>query len=146
MDETNYEVDSTNKTRPRNKRVSPVGTRKSTILTKGKSVTDFLSHTKELLIEKFADIMETIAQKSIEGSLSHTKYLFEIGGVREELLRQVQNNGEPSLAELLLAEVKGHRDAEQPTVVETVNTCGRAASISCGNSGLPVSNCGAKGQ
>ena len=65
-----------------------------------------------MLREKFADIMGAMAQKSIEGSLSHTKYLFEIGGVREELLREIENNGEPTLADLLLEEVRRRRDLD----------------------------------
>ena len=81
-------------------------------------VTDFQSHTRELLTRRFANIMEVMAQKSAEGSISHTKYLFEIGGVREELQRQAQSDGEPTLAELLLAEVRRHRHEETSSAAE----------------------------
>ena len=107
------------------------------------AVTDFQGHTKELLAVKFANIMATMAQKSVEGSLSHTKYLFEISGVREELQRQVQNNGEPTLAELLMAEVKRHRDEAALTKAETIEASGKTESQGCGQACI---HCGAKGQ
>jgi hypothetical protein len=73
-------------------------------------VTHFQSHTKEIVTSRFADIIAALAQKSAEGSLSHTKYLFEISGLREELRRQTQEDGEPTLAALLLAEVQRHQE------------------------------------
>ena len=112
---------------------------------------DFLSHTQRILTENFASIVETLVQKSVAGSLPHTKYLFEIGGVKEGLRNQIQNNdnGEPSLAELVLAVVKKHCGAAQPVTVkgaETVETPGATGYQQRGNPDLPVSNCGAKGQ
>lgn len=75
-------------------------------------ISEFQNHAKEILTRRFVDIMETMAQKSAEGSMPHTKYLFEIGGVKEELQRLAENEGEPSLAEMLMAEVRRHREAE----------------------------------
>jgi hypothetical protein len=115
------------------RRKSKIRSAPSKVPTESRPVTDFLSHTKGLLTEQFASILETIVDKSLEGSLPHTKYLFEIGGVKEELQRQVQNNGEPTLAELLLAEVKRHRDAA-------------TSSQTCSDPAQPSSECGAKAQ
>jgi hypothetical protein len=106
---------------------------------------DFLSHLRKIITEKFANIIEAIAQKSAEGSLPHAKYLFDIGGVKEGLRNQVQKDGEPSIAELLLAEVNKHKDAAPPTGVETVETSSETGNRSCANPCLPASNCGAKG-
>jgi hypothetical protein len=61
--------------------------------------------------------MKTTAEKSAKGSLPHTKYLFEIGGVKEEIQRQGQSNGEPSLAEILLAEVRRQSEPEASSLV-----------------------------
>ena len=81
---------------------------------KKKRVRNYKRHTTKLLSEEFPDIMQTLANKSKEGSLSHTKYLFEIGGVKEDIERQGQA-GEPSLAELLLEEVRKRQRAEDPS-------------------------------
>jgi len=114
--------------------------------TESHPVTDFLGRTKEILTEKFADIVEALAQKSVEGSLPHTKYLFEIAGLKEEFLRQVQNNGEPTLAELLLAEVKRHRDEATSAPAETGMARIETEGTLCDGTELPDSNYGAKGQ
>ena len=92
--------------RKRRSSTEPIAQSEATV--KSKRVTDFQSHAREVVTEKFADIMEAMAQESIQGSLPHTKYLFEIGGIKEELQRQVENNGEPTLADLLLEEVRRH--------------------------------------
>lgn len=111
-------------------------------------VTDFQSHTRELLTGRFANIMEAMAQKSAEGSLSHTKYLFEIGGVRGELQRQAQNDGEPTLAELLLAEVRRHRDEETSSAAagNTIEADGKSEVEPTGDSLERGWNCGAKAE
>jgi len=89
---------------------------------KKKRVRNYKRHTTKLLSEEFPDIMQTLANKSKEGSLSHTKYLFEIGRVKEDIERQGQGS-EPSLAELLLAEVR-RRQAEVPSVESAVKASG----------------------
>jgi hypothetical protein len=111
-------------------------------------VTDFQSHTKELLTGRFANIMEAMAQKSAEGSLAHTKYLFEIGGVREELQRQSENNGEPTLAELLLAEVRRHRGEETSSAeaMHTIEAGDKSEVEPTGDLLERGGNCGAKAE
>src|SRR5271170_1288991 len=86
---------------------------------KKKRVRNYKRHTAKLLSEEFPDIMQTLAKKSKEGSLSHTKYLFEIARVKEDIERQGQGS-EPSLAELLLAEVRKRRAAGEPNVENAV--------------------------
>jgi hypothetical protein len=71
-----------------------------------KPVRNYRRHTKKLISESFSDIMKNMAKDSIAGSLAHTKYLFDIGGVKEDIQRKAGGKGEPSLAELLLAEVR----------------------------------------
>ena len=80
-------------------------------------VTDFQSYAKEVVSRQFANIMKAMAEKSAKGSLAHTKYLFEIAGVKEEIQRQGQSNGEPSLAEILLAEVRRQSEPEASSLV-----------------------------
>jgi len=84
---------------------------------KKKRVRNYKRHTAKLLSEEFPDIMQTLAKKSKEGSLSHTKYLFEIARVKEDIERQGQV-GEPSLAELLLAEVRKRQATTENTPAE----------------------------
>ncbi len=87
--------------------------------TREKRVRNYRRHAKGVIAENFVTIMTTMAEKSNEGSLSHTKYLFEIGGVKEDIQRQGQGKPEPSLAELLLAEVKKRQGARLLTAGET---------------------------
>ena len=89
---------------------------------KKKRVRNYKRHTTKLLSEEFPEIMQTLANKSKEGSLSHTKYLFEIGGVKEDIERQGQV-GEPSLAELLLAEVRKRQATREKPPAEDAEGC-----------------------
>ena len=57
-----------------------------------------------------------MATESINGSLSHTKYLFQIGGVMEEIQRYEENKNEPNLVDLLLAEVKRRQELATATL------------------------------
>jgi hypothetical protein len=78
-------------------------------------ISDFQRHTKKIVADRFAEIIAAMAQKSAEGSPSHTKYPFDIGGVMDELQRQGQDGDEPTLAELLLAEVRRHQTEQTQT-------------------------------
>jgi hypothetical protein len=77
-----------------------------------KPVRNYQRHTKTLIAQGFSEIMEAMAQRSIEGSLAHTKFLFEIGGVKEDIERKSKDKREPSLATLLLAEVRRRNKAQ----------------------------------
>jgi len=72
----------------------------------------YQSHAKKVVSGNFANILDRMAKKSVEGSLSHTKYLFEIGGVKEDIERLGQE-AEPSLADLLHEEIQKQRAAEE---------------------------------
>jgi hypothetical protein len=100
---------SVKKALERNRNKSAAKAAESEVVAQSIRVTDFQSHTKEIIVSRFADIIAAMAQKSAEGSLSHAKYLFEIGGVKEELQRQGEDSDEPTLGELLLAEVRRHQ-------------------------------------
>lgn len=63
-------------------------------------------HAKKLIAREFSEIMESMAEKSKAGSLAHAKFLFEIGGVKEDLSRAGRGKAEPSLADLLMGGVK----------------------------------------
>ncbi len=105
---------------------------------------DFLSCTQRILTERFASIIEAMAQKSVEGSLPHTKYLFELGGVREELRQRIQNDGEPTFVDILVDVVKTHQEAVASAAA--VKASGEAGVGSCGRPALPASDCGVKEQ
>jgi hypothetical protein len=89
---------------------------------KSKPVRNYKTHTKKLIAKQFSGIMESMAVKSKEGSLAHVKFLFEIGGVKEDLERQGRGKSEPSLADLLLAEVRRQHAANVPTVKGLLET------------------------
>jgi hypothetical protein len=115
-------------------------------------VVNFQSLAKEAVSRKFAKIMKTMAKKSEEGSLSHTKYLFEIGGVKEEIQRKDPNDAEPSLADLLLTEMRRQRSGETPSAADSamedkVSANGETgAAESAGHTVERGGDCGAKAQ
>ncbi len=96
-----------------------------------KPVRNYKTHTKKLIAKQFSGIMESMAVKSKEGSLAHAKFLFEIGGVKEELERQGRGKAEPSLADLLLAEVRRQHAA---------NGLGTKALAETGQETLPITD------
>ena len=112
---------------------------------KKKRVRNYKRHTTKLLSEEFPDIMQTLANKSKEGSLSHTKYLFEIGRVKEDIERHGQGN-EPSLAELLLAEVRKRRAAEEPNAENAMKASGKPGADTVGGTDERGGDCGASEQ
>jgi hypothetical protein len=73
---------------------------------RGNGTRNYKKHAKELIAAEFPEIMKAMAEKSKQGSLGHAKFLFEIGGLKEELERQGRGRAEPSLADLLMAEIK----------------------------------------
>ena len=83
---------------------------------KPKRVQNYKRHVKRLLSEAFPEIVLKMATESINGSLSHTKYLFQIGGVMEEIQRQEENKNEPNFVDLLLAEVKRRHELATATL------------------------------
>jgi hypothetical protein len=71
-----------------------------------KPVKNLKGHTKKLIAKQFSEIMESMAEKSKAGSLAHAKFLFEIGGVKDDLAKVRRGKAEPSLADLLMGGVK----------------------------------------
>lgn len=79
-----------------------------------KRVRNYKKHAKRELSEAFPVIVQTLVKKAEEGSLTHAKLLFDIGGVKdaakEDGRKRKGPNHEPSLAEMLLDEVKKRRE------------------------------------
>jgi hypothetical protein len=127
------------KTPPRKKPVSPIAgisedlAASDPAVTTGESteqkkrVRNFRSYAKRRVSEDFPKIVDAMSKKSIEGSLAHTKYLFEIGGVKEEIESQTGDKHEPSLSELLIGEIKRRqteRACEEVPEAETIENRG----------------------
>jgi hypothetical protein len=106
-------------------------------------VEEYQSHAKKVVSENFAHIVQTMAEKSAKGSLSHTKYLFEIGGVKEEIQRQGQGEDEPSLADLLLAEIRKRQTAEETAAEDADKASAESGAADTEERGK---DCGAKAQ
>ena len=64
----------------------------------------------KVISTNFVHILDKMAKKSVEGSLPHTKYLFEIGGLKE-IIERLGQEAEPSLADLLEKEIQKQRAA-----------------------------------
>jgi hypothetical protein len=113
---------------------------------KDKPVHNYQSHAKKVVSGNFANIMQTLAEKSAKGSLSHTKYLFEIGGVKEDIQRQGQGKGEPSLADLLLAEMRKQKPSEDSAAKAVVKASGELDAETESVTEERGGDCGAKAQ
>lgn len=104
------ELVKTARVRRAGKTVAPISDAES------RPVRNYKTHTKKLIAEQFSGIMESIAVKSKQGSLAHAKFLFELGGVKKELERQGRDKREPSLADLLQAEVRRQQAESGPAI------------------------------
>lgn len=70
-------------------------------------VRNFKGHTKKQLSESFSKIVEAHLEEAKNGSLKHTDWLFEVGGVKQEIRAEKKGKGrDPSLASLLLLELE----------------------------------------
>jgi len=77
-------------------------------------------HAKKLIAREFSEIMESMAEKSKAGSLAHAKFLFEIGGVKEDLSRGGRRGKrEPSIADLLRGGIKLRQEANAAELAES---------------------------
>jgi hypothetical protein len=95
-----------------------------------KPVRKFKRYANKLIREKFAPTMNSLADMAIQGSLSHMKYFFEICGVRERIEQESDRKAEPSLAEVLLEEMRRQREAiaaQSPDIygIDGMKTSGR---------------------
>jgi hypothetical protein len=87
-----------------------------------KPVKNLKGHTKKLIAKQFSEIMESMAEKSKAGSLAHAKFLFEIGGVKEDLARVRRGKAEPSLADLLMGGIKLRQEAHAAELAHPYGT------------------------
>ncbi|AXC13595.1 hypothetical protein ACPOL_4320 [Acidisarcina polymorpha] len=111
---------------------------------KEKPVRNYRRHTKGVISGRFAKIMVRMAEASEKGSLPHTKYLFDIGGVKEDIHRQKRGKAEPSLADLLLAEIRKQHADEASKSGGDIKVDSEA--VSNGDMKERGVNCGAKEQ
>ncbi len=75
------------------------------------AATEFQSHVRQLITEHYDAILTAIAEQAERGSIPHTKYLFELGGVQKEIERQGKEH-EPNVAQILLAEIERRQATE----------------------------------
>jgi hypothetical protein len=87
-----------------------------------KPVKNLKGHTKKLIAKQFSEIMESMAERSKAGSLAHAKFLFEIGGVKEDLARVRRGKAEPTIAELLMGGIKLRQEANAAELEESLRS------------------------
>lgn len=109
-----------------------------------KRVRNYEGHARKIISVEFLSILEALAKKSVQGSLAHTKYLFEIGGVKEDIKRRVRAKNEPSLAELLVAEIRKRKIEDLPVIPEDTGASGATESNAQGNTGERGGDCKAR--
>ncbi len=102
------------------------------------AVEDYRGVARKVVSANFVGILNALAEKAVNGSLLHMKLLFELGGVKEDIERRVQQNDEPTLLDLIVAEIRRGRSEGNPTDAQL-----ESAADSEDESGL---NCGAKAQ
>ena len=75
----------------------------------------FRKKAQEEIGKKYEGIVEKLAEKATQGSVQHTKLLFELGGVKEQVQASSQRKRRaPSLGEILLKEAEAmKRDKEK---------------------------------
>jgi hypothetical protein len=75
----------------------------------------FRKKAQEEIGKKYGGIVEKLAEKATEGSVQHTKLLFELGGVREQVSSPKRRRS-PSLGKLLLKEAEALKRSKEKTV------------------------------
>jgi len=73
---------------------------------KVRRIRNYRRYVKNKLAARFPQILDKLVAESLAGSLAHTKFLFEIGGLGDELGAEGQEKGEPNLGDLFVNEVK----------------------------------------
>lgn len=68
-------------------------------------VRNFKGHTQKHLSESFSEILEAHLGEAKKGSIKHTEWLFEVGGVKDEINGTKKKSGDSSLASLLMVEL-----------------------------------------
>lgn len=70
---------------------------------KKKRVCNFKKHAKSEISGAFPDIVHTLIEEAKGGSLNHTKLLFDLGGVKEQVKEEMKHkNIPPSFVKVLM--------------------------------------------
>jgi hypothetical protein len=69
-------------------------------------IQNFKEYIGKMISRDFPKLLDALVNKCIMGSLSHLKYLFELGGVKEEMERQGEGGERLSIAEVLMAAIR----------------------------------------
>jgi len=72
---------------------------------------NFRKTAQKAIGEKYIDIVEALASEAVKGSVQHTKLLFDLGGVKDEVKASAtpRRRRPPSLGKILLAEAEAMR-------------------------------------
>ena len=78
---------------------------------------NFRKKAQEEIGKKYEGIVEKLAEKATEGSVQHTKLLFELGGVREQVqVSSPKRRRSPSLGKLLLKEAEALKRSKEKAI------------------------------
>jgi hypothetical protein len=85
-----------------------------------KRVKNYKFHAKKELSAAFPAIVDVLVNRAKKGSLTHTKLLFDIGGVKDKPIRKESQQPHFSLAQVLLDEVaKLQEQGSEPVLTGT---------------------------
>jgi hypothetical protein len=77
----------------------------------------FRKKAQEEIGKKYGGIVEKLAEKATEGSVQHTKLLFELGGVREQVeVSSPKRRRSPSLGKFLLKEAEALKRSREKSI------------------------------
>ncbi|HVJ08792.1 MAG TPA: hypothetical protein VM554_10435 [Acidisarcina sp.] len=77
-----------------------------------KRIRNYKAHTKKELSEAFPEIVDSSIERAKHGSLTHTKFLIEMAGVKDERTSRGKKQRHVSLAEMLMKELAKRNDME----------------------------------
>jgi hypothetical protein len=123
-------------TRPKNA-VSPSAEEATEpVSAKKKRVQNFRRHAKIEISGAFPEIVHTLIDRAKEGSVNHTKLLFDIGGVKEQMKEEAKHReraaGSASLADLLIHELERQHEPEPSDAEQRSEHAATAASGEAG--------------
>ena len=89
-----------------------------------KRVRNYKFHAKKELSAAFPAIVDVLVSRAKKGSLTHTKLLFDIGGVRDKPIHKESQQPHFSLAQVLLDEVAKLQEQTSEPVLTGTNVDG----------------------
>ncbi len=92
---------------------------------------NFRCHAKNQISGAFSEIVHRLIEEAKGGSVNHTKLLFDIGGVKDQLRHKQKDEAGVSFAEILRRELSPEHASQQAQAATARTEKGPAVEVTC---------------